>query len=315
MMYKVETINGVNVAVPITADVGSGVPVGTIIAQYKKTSMTGYLYLDGRDTTGTADELQTVYPALYSYLGNTNVLPDYREFALVGAEQNTTSSNIATHDTYTQGQEKDDQVQTHQHYIAGSWSSGTNLKCYNGQTNLAGGGGSYGVINTSGSENALAVRNAGGRQGDVTRGKRKAVYFYMKATVGVTEGTVTEKIEAGNYNPVSSNAVSEWALKKVTNLITGTRNSQATTITFSNIVLPTNSAKYFKLYVIMGNWQIGLAEGSIGNSEGSLNATVAYKTSPLTITYSNNNLVVTSSSGAYLGKLILLDLDEYLYSA
>ena len=114
---------------------------------------------------------------------------------------------------------------------------------------------------------------------------------------------------------VTSNAVSQWALKKVTNLINGTRNSQSTTITFSNIVLPTNSAKYFKLYVIMNNWQIGLAEGSIGNYTGSLSLAVAYKTSQLTITYSNNNLVVTNSAGAYGGKLILLDLDEYLYSA
>lgn len=36
---------------------------------------TGYLLADGRDTTGTDDELLTKYPLLYAYLGNTNVLP------------------------------------------------------------------------------------------------------------------------------------------------------------------------------------------------------------------------------------------------
>ena len=101
-----------NTLVPLTADTGSGVPVGTVIGQYKKVNLAGYLYLDG----STFD--QTKYPALYAYLG-TNVLPDYREFVLVGAEQNTTSAIIATHDVFTQGQEKDDQLQDHTHGVLG----------------------------------------------------------------------------------------------------------------------------------------------------------------------------------------------------
>lgn len=99
MILQKKTINNVPTLVPLTADTGSGVPVGTIIGQYKKVNMAGYLYLDG----STFD--QTLYPALYAYLG-TNVLPDYREFVLVGAEQNTTSATIAIHDVFTQGQEK-----------------------------------------------------------------------------------------------------------------------------------------------------------------------------------------------------------------
>ena len=156
---------------PVTSNaVAEVVPVGTIIAQYKKTSITGYLYLDGRDTTGTADELQTVYPALYAYLGNSNVLPDYREFALVGAEQNTTSSNIATHDTYTQGQEKDDQLQNHYHSFNGGWGSGNKGSAW------------LRTDQNNPSNQWYAVANVtNGRKGDVTRGKRKAVYFYMKA--------------------------------------------------------------------------------------------------------------------------------------
>ncbi|MBO7713814.1 MAG: tail fiber protein [Methanobrevibacter sp.] len=194
MVYEIKIINGQKVAVPLTADTGSGNPVGTIIAQYKKTNMAGYLYLDGRDTTGTADELETVYPALYAYLGNTNVLPDYREFALVGAEENTTSSNIATHDTYTQGQEKDDQVQNHKHNI-GNTSTNDKLTVYN----TAQGSGTFiASAVTAGRGTAADYIDVygvkSGRAGDVTRGKRKAVYFYIKATSGLTESQMDSMI-------------------------------------------------------------------------------------------------------------------------
>ena len=59
-----------NKIIPLTTDTGTGAPVGTLIQQYKKKPMSGYLYCDG----STFD--QNAYPALYMYLG-TNVLPDY----------------------------------------------------------------------------------------------------------------------------------------------------------------------------------------------------------------------------------------------
>lgn len=53
-----------------------GQPVGhTMFMANNNVTPTGYLKCDGRDTTGTADELETNYPLLYAYLGNTNVLP------------------------------------------------------------------------------------------------------------------------------------------------------------------------------------------------------------------------------------------------
>jgi hypothetical protein len=147
----------------------ANIPVGFIMPQYKKVSRTGWLYLDGRDTTGQADELETVYPDLYAYLGNSNVLPDYREFALVGAEQNTTDT-IAAHDVYAQGEGKDDQIQE---YFAGG-----NLPTYiPGEAGVANlGTGSYGFYVGNQRRELKATR-----QGTVTRGKRKAVYFYIKA--------------------------------------------------------------------------------------------------------------------------------------
>ena len=70
MVGIIKEIDGQKKIVPLTADTGTGAPVGTLISQYKKVPMSGYLYCDG----STFD--QNTYPALYMYLG-TNVLPDY----------------------------------------------------------------------------------------------------------------------------------------------------------------------------------------------------------------------------------------------
>lgn len=154
-----------NKIIPLTTDTGTGASVGSLLQQYKKKPISGYLYCDG----STFD--QNVYPALYMYLG-TNVLPDYRECVMVGAEENTTDT-IATHDVYGEGEFKDDQLQSHNHKI--------------------------GLLTNSGGDNAVLSNNAStyttdttgnidtGRKGDTTHGKQKAVYVYIKATSGLAE--------------------------------------------------------------------------------------------------------------------------------
>lgn len=144
--------------------------VGEIVSFYKKGNYSNYLYCDG----SLFDE--TEFPALYKFLG-TNVLPDYRECVIVGAEQNTTE-NIATHDVYTEGEFKDDQIQDHYH-------------AYNTYPrNDAGSGNWFGVYrrgsgNYSGEQwwgyAALDSGNASGRAGSVTHGKQKGAFFYIKA--------------------------------------------------------------------------------------------------------------------------------------
>ena len=47
MVGIVKEINGQKKIVPLTADTGTGAPVGTLISQYKKVAMSGYLYCDG----------------------------------------------------------------------------------------------------------------------------------------------------------------------------------------------------------------------------------------------------------------------------
>ena len=170
MLGIIKEIDGQKKIVPLTTDTGTGAPVGTLIQQYKKVPMSGYLYCDG----STFDE--NAYPALYMYLG-TNVLPDYRECVMVGAEQNTTDT-IATHDVYGEGEFKDDQLQEHKHVI-GTQNTGS----YAGMYSIIGSSDNLGP--TPIDKDTNLVKSA--RSGETTHGKQKAVYVYIKATSGLAE--------------------------------------------------------------------------------------------------------------------------------
>lgn len=192
MLAQIITENGQKKIVPLTADAGAGLPVGFIAPAYKKGNYSGWLYLDGRDTTGTSEELSTHYPLLYALLGS-NVLPDYREFALVGAEENTTdvynastnpNGTIHDHDVYTEGQAKDDQFQTHWHRRLGG--TGGNATYVGSEANTNRVSGAEPIAGDPIKD--LFNNTSDPRYGSVTRGKRKAVYFYIKATSGLTEG-------------------------------------------------------------------------------------------------------------------------------
>ena len=164
MVGIIKEIDGQKKIVPLTTDTGTGAPVGTLITQYKKVPMSGYLYCDG----STFDEND--YPALYMYLG-TNVLPDYRECVMVGAEQNTTDT-IATHDVYGEGEFKDDQLKNHKHSITNENPNGYEVF-------------SVKYSNKGFPDNMYTEENEGG--GTTTHGKQKAVYVYIKATSGLAE--------------------------------------------------------------------------------------------------------------------------------
>ena len=163
-----------NKIIPLTTDTGTGAPIGTLIFQYKKKPMSGYLYCNG----SRFDE--NVYPALYMYLGK-NELPDYRECVMVGAEQNTTDT-IATHDVYTEGEFKDDQLQEHEHnvYIGNELPQIPNSTASIGNALRA--------LNNTGSGEDIHIKDiVNARGGETTHGKQKAVYVYIKATSGLAE--------------------------------------------------------------------------------------------------------------------------------
>ena len=167
-------------------------PIGTFLIQYKKKPISGYLYCDG----STFDE--NAYPALYMYLGS-NVLTDYRECVMVGAEENTTDT-IATHDVYGEGEFKDDQLQEHKHVIS-TQDSGS----YTGSYSIVGRSDSLGATTTD--KETTSVIEV--RSGETTHGKQKAVYVYIKATnVAVPVdfiNAVDEIINENATSPISSN--------------------------------------------------------------------------------------------------------------
>lgn len=77
-------------------------PIGSYLAM-KDNSVKpqGYLLSDGRDTTGTDDELSTKYPLLYAYLGNTNILPTELDHSVLGAPEDiSTNLNHTTNSSY-----------------------------------------------------------------------------------------------------------------------------------------------------------------------------------------------------------------------
>ena len=119
---------------------------------------------------------KTKYPDLYTYLGS-ETLPDFQECAIVGIGNNITDS-VITHDPYTLGQFKNDQMQDHKHqYLE---TRGSYKVTY---TSI--GGSDYAIGLQTGAYNESYQLNAGGfasgRYGDVTRGKRKGALICMKA--------------------------------------------------------------------------------------------------------------------------------------
>lgn len=167
-LFQVQTVNGQKQLTPMTGGVPDG-SVGSLIMKYKKIQPKNCLYCDGRDTTGTDEELRIYYPALYMYLGS-NVLPDYRECTMVGAEQNTTDT-IATHDVYAQGEFKDDQMQN------------ITLRM---RTTAGGEGNSIAMTGASTIyDRKLNDVSISGRFGNTTHSKQKAVYVYIVAVDSV----------------------------------------------------------------------------------------------------------------------------------
>jgi hypothetical protein len=214
MLLLIITENGTKKLKLLTADTGAGNPVGTIIPMYKKSSPNGYLYCDG----STFDETQ--YPLLYAYLGS-NVLPDLRELGLKGAEKNTTyifdstetdpstgQAGTQNHDVFAQGEFKDDQLQAHGHdsitdntqiSAMGSGSTGWETKTYD--------------INFS-SRSSHTTNTKDCRKGTVTRGKSFGVFYYIKATSGLSENAqdnvVAQLNEERSYSTEEVNTGKKW---------------------------------------------------------------------------------------------------------
>ena len=180
MLGQVQIINGVKQIVPLASG-NNDAPLGSIMAYYGTTDPAdkNWLICDGRDTTGTDIELETHYPSFYVFNGRSNVLPDLRECALVGVGQNATDT-IATHDTYTLGQFKDDCFQGHNHYSTkASDKNASNASNYRYQ-DLVGGTGD--IPDSIRKYYATDSEHGTPRVSSTTHGKQKGVNWIMKVT-------------------------------------------------------------------------------------------------------------------------------------
>ena len=171
MIAQVKDNGGTKTLKQISGSTPTGNPVGTLLTTYKKIQPRNYLYCDG--STFNAGQ----YPALYLYLGS-NVLPDYRECTMVGAEENTTDT-IATHDVYAQGEFKDDQIQN----ITGNFGGNQDITADGAFAEVS-------RYNMNSGSNPYAMKvsfdaSRVARAGTTTHGKQKAVYVYIKAVDGV----------------------------------------------------------------------------------------------------------------------------------
>lgn len=150
-----------------------GLPLGSILPLHTTRVPAGFLPCDGTSFD------RTQYPALYTLLGS-DVLPDLRELALVGAGQNTTCT-ITAHDVYSVGQFKDDQLQDHNHNICaegdGEYSRYTLINTDAAEI-ASGSSCDYGKCNIS----IGSVINA--RTGSTTHGKQYGVLYVIKAVTG-----------------------------------------------------------------------------------------------------------------------------------
>lgn len=151
----------------------STAPIGTIMAFAGSTVPDTYLLCDG-----TSYEISK-YPDLYAAIGTTygqvddthfNV-PDLRETVLVGV--GTRASGVATHDTYTLGQFKDDQLQQHRHY---RFSNDENGASYAG----TGGTGYWTPTSSSGDYGSETGHISVGRAGSTTHGKQMGINYIIK---------------------------------------------------------------------------------------------------------------------------------------
>lgn len=204
MVAQVVNNNGTLELRNLAGGSSDGLPVGSILAIHDTRVPYGFLPCNG----STYDINQ--YPALYTVL-HSNRLPDLREMNLVGIGSNSTA-NIATHDTYTLGQFKDDQTQE---TITGVRSTAESTvtdpgHCHSVTQNvvcddagnvsgLAGAklwrGAGFGICSCSAttgisvdtSVTSTLEANANARTGYTTHGKNYGVFFVIKAVTGAVD--------------------------------------------------------------------------------------------------------------------------------
>ncbi len=165
--------------------------VGTVKTQATTDIPYGWLECNGQTVS------RTTYKPLFDKFNSQSLLsvygvgngattfnvPDYSETSLVGRGQNV-HDTIATHDTYTIGQFKDDQLEGHIHYIGRADNPG-NIRLGSRQASVSGSGIAIATWkNGAEATDGITYGMTGARYDnnvDVTHGKQKGVIYIIKA--------------------------------------------------------------------------------------------------------------------------------------
>ena len=257
MLGRVVVENGVKKIVPLTADCGSGNPVGTVIAVYSNKVPNGYLPCNGV----AFDTAQ--FPVLYALLGDDHT-PDLRECTLkgIGESGRTVGAHVKAGGLAV-GEFIDDQVQEHKHdYVVGEVGVSGTPAYYTGSNT---------VVNF---HNAHSTNN-NGRSGATTEVKAVGVNFCIKATSGINENQADNVLSAlspvdvvalNNVHSVTSNAVYEktFAIERIM-AFRLTIASPANVITYVKIKMPNYHKSVECPLVLCQAWAtlFGLTEGSV----------------------------------------------------
>ncbi len=200
-------------------------PIGSIIPFGGDTAPNGWFLCQGQSIS------RTTYAELFAVIGTsfgagdgstTFNIPDMREVVPVGSGTSA-RSGIATHDTYSVGGFKDDQMQSHTHpgpsdgLIINTVAAGTN-------------GGQLGTGMYWKNGASYSTGTDTGRKGTTTHGKQLGVNYIIKALqISLPtdfESAVDDKISAnmidsitdGSMKAVTSNAVYDAILSKINTL-------------------------------------------------------------------------------------------------
>ena len=152
----------------VKAKATNDIPYGWLECNGQSVLRADYPELFEKFNTQTYDGSHTLLSRYGSVDATHFNLPDYREAALVGTGQNSGDS-ITTHDTYTLGQFRDDQLQDHKHTGYHYNASGSTISYY-----------AVDVTGKKGYNSDYIQGVTGGRNGNVTRGKRKGVTYIIK---------------------------------------------------------------------------------------------------------------------------------------
>lgn len=225
MLARVVVENGVKKLVPLTADCGSGNPVGTVIAVYSNKVPNGYLPCNGV----AFDTAQ--FPVLYALLGDDHT-PDLRECTLkgIGESGRTVGAHVKAGGLAV-GEFVDDRVQDLVVRLrVGTGSQGDALAM---------------TGNTADYENRLSnITTLGARTGATTEVKAVGVNWCIKATSGINENQAdnvlsalspVDTVTSGNMHSVTSNAVANAIL----------------TIQLAVLNNTTGNTKFFKITKLM----------------------------------------------------------------